>query len=88
MNYKLVTNEAYEHLFCALQGISPPPLPKLTEAEKEAREKARLMELCHWEIRQAREQELVEQLARALGLPVHPDIPETDLNRLYRTLVS
>ena len=76
------TEESLDRLFSALAGT---PLPReLTGAQQ----KAQLKEQCSWEIRQAKEGVLIEQMARILGLPTSSskDIPEKALDNLFEAL--
>lgn len=82
---KELTEADVTKLFHILTGR---PVPELTEAKKEAREKARLQERAKWEIRQAREVELVEQLARAFDIPAPPSTSDADLLKLHRALTG
>lgn len=84
---KPVSEEAITRLFYSLTG-RPVPSDGLTEAQWDAREKEWLQARCLWEIRAARREELEDELAKCLGLPVTIELPEADLDRLHRVLAG
>ena len=77
---KELTEGDVEKLYHALTGT--PPARELSEAQIGNQ----LKRQCLYELEMAKEQELVEQLARARGLPVSPSISEGDLSNLFEAL--
>lgn len=85
MRFKPIDEAALSRLFYALQGVgSGAEARPLTEAQETQRLKGQALR----EVAEAKEQEKLDQLARLLGLRVHPDISEADSERLYRALAS
>lgn len=85
---KPVTDESLAKPYHALTGAGPAPGAGLTEAEKEARENQRRKERVLTVLVESREEEKLNRLARALGIPTPPSTSDADVARLYEALAG
>ncbi len=89
MKNKPLTNEDVEKLHSCIID-SGPVLGKveISEAQRKVLESKQLIEEVKKDLKEYRAKEKIEQLIKALEIPVSPSIPGADVERLYHALTG